>query len=147
MSSFFSVCSFWSPLPSLSVPWLSGLFHPKVLDVILKLYISWFLAQHRVCCVQRSLCFCAAAELIVQVDTFSREVTKIFLFRDLLNHWLVKMAESGKLRRIIGKYEKVRSKLMSYKYNLALAVWLYSWVRDDNAMISIPFSKLKANKN
>ena len=38
-----------------------------------------------------------------------REVTKIFLFRDLLNHWLVKMAESGKLRRIIGKYEKVRS--------------------------------------
>ena len=42
---------------------------------------------------------------------FSREVTEIFLLRDLLNHWLVKMAESGKLRRIIGKYEKVRSKL------------------------------------
>ena len=87
-----------------------------------KNHVSWFVAQHRVCCVQRSLCFCAAAELIVQVETFSREVTKIFLFRDLLNHWLVKMAESGKLRRIIGKYEKVRSKQQyfraKYKYTI-----------------------------
>ena len=53
---------------------------------------------------------------------FSKEVTKIFLFRDLLNHWLVKMAESGKLRRIIGKYEKVRSKqqyfIAKYKYTI-----------------------------
>ena len=27
--------------------------------------------------------------------------------RDLLNHWLVKMTESGELKRITGKYEKV----------------------------------------
>ena len=27
--------------------------------------------------------------------------------RDLLNHWLVKMKESGKLRRIINNYKKV----------------------------------------
>ena len=29
--------------------------------------------------------------------------------RDLLNHWLVKISESGKLKRIINKYEKVNS--------------------------------------